>query len=188
MTGPRTEGRPDSPLVDSQTAEIRAEADKLLASPALAGSPRRAQLLRYLLDRALSGQASEISEYGIGLDVFGKPPSFDPRIDSSIRSEISRLRQKLREYAAAEGRQSRVAIELPSRSYVLEFTFRTPEAPPKRPPARAVLAAIGILALLGGGFAVWKARTGARTGIDSLVVLPFANMSADPRTNTWPTG
>jgi TolB-like protein len=172
-----------APFDESKLAEIRAHLDSLLASTAFAGSTRRGQLLRYLSDRALSGRPSEISEYGIGLDVFSKPPSFDPRIDSTIRSEISRLRQKLRDYYSTDGRESRVMVELPSRSYVPEFTFNARETPraPKWPSHGTLLAAIGIVAVVLGGFAFWRMRARSRPAIESLVVLPFANMSSDPR-------
>ncbi len=162
---------------DSDLAAIRAELDALLSAPGFAGSPRRARLLRYLADRTLDG--SEISEYGIGLDVFGKTPSFDPRIDSTIRSEISRLRAKLKEHYAVEGLKGGVSIELPPRGYAVEFKIQQQAAEPRRAsPWRWVPIAVtaGII-LAAAGFGAWKA---ARKPIDSLVVLPFQNLSPDP--------
>ncbi len=171
-----------APFDEAKTAEIRAHLDSLLASTAFAASARHGQLLRYLVDRTLAGRPSEISEYGIGLDVFAKPLSFDPRIDSTIRAEISRLRQKLRDYYAAGGRESGVIIELPSRSYVPEFTFPEPAARTFAwSRGRMALLTLGAVALFAGGAAVWRIRAASRPAIDSLVVLPFANMSSDPR-------
>lgn len=156
---------------DSDLAAIRAELEALLASAGFAASPRRAQLVRYLADRTLNGE--DISEYGLGLDVFGKPASFDPRIDSTIRSEISRLRQKLKEYYAADGQASRVAIDLPPRGYALEFTLR--DKP--RVNWRWLWIGIAAVVLVGAGYAAWRVT---RQSIDSLAVLPFQNLSADP--------
>ena len=65
--------------------------------------PRRGRLLRYLLEQTLAGDGDKITEYGIGLDVFEKPSSFDPRIESSIRAEMSRLRRTLADYYAGAG-------------------------------------------------------------------------------------
>ncbi len=170
-----------APFEEAKLAEIRAHMDSLLASTAFAGSTRRRQLLGYLVDHTLAGHPAEISEYGIGLDVFGKPPSFDPRIDSTIRSEISRLRQKLKDYYATDGRESRVVIELPSRSYVPKITFREHAA---RTDAwslgRVALLTLGAVALFFAGAAIWRMRASSRPAIESLVVLPFANMSGDP--------
>lgn len=159
---------------DSDLAAIRAELDALLASPGFLASPRRAKLVRYLADKTLRGE--EISEYGLGLDVFGKPQSFDPRIDSTIRSEISRLRQRLKEYYAATGQSSRVLIDLPPRGYTLEFTLRDAPAKP-RTNRRWLWVCLAALLVIGGGYAAWKATVHS---IDSLAVLPFQNLSADP--------
>jgi serine/threonine-protein kinase len=145
-------------------------------------------LLRYLAERALSGEA--INEYAIGVDVFERPASFDPRIESIVRTEAARLRQKLKDYYASEGCGDRVLIEIPLRSYEPAFVLREPEAAPG-PPApqrssrpqwpkksRLILAA---LALLAGGaeLTIWLSRTRPNPPIHSLVVLPFQNLSPD---------
>jgi TolB-like protein len=168
-------------------AEIRACADVLIASPAIAPSVRRARLLRYLIDRTLAGEGSQITEYGIGLDVFEKPPTFDPRMESIVRTESSRLRQKLKEYYAAEGRLDRILINLPSRSYVPVFTFSKPEAAlsgiadVKRNRHLGLVAAFGIVGGLTAGLLVWNFNRAAGHPIGSLVVLPFQSLSADRR-------
>src|SRR5580658_7182162 len=101
----------------SEQAEIRAAVDRILSSPSFASATRRSQLLRYLAERSLAGDADRITEYGIGLDVFQRPDSFEPRMDSIVRTETSRLRQKLRDYYAADGQSETLAIEIPQRSY-----------------------------------------------------------------------
>ena len=168
-------------LDSGQRAEVRAQLDRLLAAPALAASLRRGQLLRYLVERTLGDEPDGINEYAIGVDVFEKPPSFDPRIESIVRTEAGRLRQKLREYYAGEGRRDRVLIEIPLRSYKPAFVFRDPEAPTAAPvrhrwPLAALLAGLGVVVVCGAIAAwVWQAR--ARRPIRSLVVLPFQNFS-----------
>jgi len=87
-------------------------------------------LLRYLVERTLAGRTAQIGEYAIGLDVFDKPASFDPRIDLAVRAEVSRLRQKLKEYYSSDGRSDRLVIDFPQRSYVPAFTLRDPETAP----------------------------------------------------------
>ena len=47
---------------------------------------------------SLSGEADELKEYTLGLDAFGKPPSYDPRQESVVRMHVARLRQKLADY------------------------------------------------------------------------------------------
>src|SRR5581483_10671945 len=78
----------------AQPHEIRGALERVLASPGFT-SRRRSDLLRYLVERTLNGDAERLTEYGIALDVFGKPESFDPRKESTIRAEMSRVRKAL---------------------------------------------------------------------------------------------
>src|SRR5262249_39738737 len=150
-------------------------------------------LLRYLVDRTLIGEGPQINEYAIGLDVFEKPPSFDPRVDSTIRAEISRLRQKLKEYYLNRGRGDTIVIEFPQRSYVPSFTF--PFTSPAISSGETVAgpapkslfwfrfgawAAVGAALLV--GTVAWRVqKKPAGETIHSLVVLPFQNLSASPQ-------
>ena len=156
--------------------------ERILRSPGFESSVRRAQLLRYLVERTLAGEGDSISEYGIGVDVFGKAPSFDPRLESIVRTEFSRLRQKLADYYAVAG-GGQVVIAFPQRSYVPAFTGAAPAAPPASRRAMTVssrgvtVAALVGLALVAGGGA-WVLRP-APVRPAALVVLPFENLSAD---------
>jgi tetratricopeptide (TPR) repeat protein len=59
----------------------------------------------------------------------GRPETFDPRIESIVRTEMGRLRQKLKEYYSQVGTDSpSVVIELPLRSYAPRFVFREVES------------------------------------------------------------
>ena len=62
-------------------------------------------------------------------DVFERPASFDPGIDSTVRAEVSRFRAKLKEYYAGQGSKDAVCIDLGPRGYVAIITFRDPESP-----------------------------------------------------------
>jgi adenylate cyclase len=98
---------------------------------------------------------------------------------------VSRLRQKLKEYYSSNGSADRVVIDFPQRSYVPAFTLREPEtagelAPVKSRRWRVPALALIIVAALIAGFVIWRTRI-ARPSIDSLVVLPFANLSSDPQ-------
>lgn len=186
MQDSRMELSGESRFSEAERAEIRAELDRLLASALFATSARKARLLRYLVDAALDGRSSQVSEYAIGLDVFDKGDSFDPRTDSVVRAEISRLRQKLREYYAASADE--IVIDIPQRGYAPTIARRKaePAAAESSPPApsrgvrpSAVLAGLAIVAVLAGGVVLWQVT--ARNTVDSIVVLPFQNLSADAK-------
>ena len=179
VTGGSANDASASASIDPQA--IRAHIETVLVSPILASSPRRAQLLRYLCTRALAGDGDEVNEYAVAIDVFEKPPSFDPRTDSIVRTEMGRLRQKLREYYA--GSPSAIRIELPLRSYVPAFTSASIEdrpadpPPPRRRNTRPLFAAVLVIAGLVG----WAIRSQiAHPTADAIVVLPFLNLTGEP--------
>jgi hypothetical protein len=67
------------------------------------------------------GQQDAPREYSIGIEVYGRKPDFDPRVDAIVRVEASRLRGKLREYYDSAGRTDPIRIELPKGSYAPLF-------------------------------------------------------------------
>ena len=178
---------------DSRSREIRAYLSRLLATAPFAASSRRGQLLQYLVERTLAGDAGKLNEYAIGLEVFDRPSSFDPRIESIVRTEFSRLRKRLKDYYAEEGSRDPIAIDFPPRSYVATFEFRDastvlspvaalqPEPQPSRRTA-ARYAPIFIVPILVAIAAVilWKHDSPSpalKQPINAIVVLPFENYS-----------
>ena len=187
VTGGSAKDASSSDSIDQEV--IRAHLESVIASPILASSPRRAHLLRYLCTRALSGDGDQVNESAIGIDVFEKSSSFDPRIDSLVRTEMGRLRQKLKEYYAAGTQTSAIRIELPLRSYVPVFAPISSEDPPavlpphaEKPttPKRTALAIL-LLLLLTSALALWAIRTKTSQPPDAaIVVLPFLNLTGEP--------
>lgn len=108
--------------------------ESLLSSPPFESSPRRADLLRYLLTQSLGGQKNALTEYAIALDVFRKPESFDQRIDSSVRSEVSRLRKMVSAYYEGSGASDHWRIVFPARGYVLQVEEVAPSPATQQPP------------------------------------------------------
>ncbi|HWG58820.1 MAG TPA: tetratricopeptide repeat protein, partial [Candidatus Acidoferrales bacterium] len=74
--------------------------------------------LEFVVEESLAGRQHRLKEYVIGIEVFGRVDSFDPRVDSIVRVEARRLRGKLQEYYAAEGINDRIRIKLRKGSYV----------------------------------------------------------------------
>jgi len=54
-----------------EATEISARLKRILAFPGFAAAARRTLLLRYIVEKTLAGEGERITEYGIGLDVFG---------------------------------------------------------------------------------------------------------------------
>lgn len=98
---------------------------------------RKAPVLRELLLFLLKHREGELSEYAIGVDALGRRPDFDPRFDATVRVQIARLRQRLKDYYENEGRLEQTRIAIPLGSYRLELEQETAPAP-LSPPLPAV--------------------------------------------------
>ncbi len=115
---------------DPVSAEVvRAELDRLLASAAFRSSERLVRFLRYVVEAQLAGKGDQVKESVLALEVFDRKTSYDLRGGAIVRVEARRLRNKLADYYATEGRNSRVIIGLPKGGYAPTFTLRAGEAP-----------------------------------------------------------
>lgn len=170
-------------LGPAQAEDFRKYLGGLLALPPFR-SRRRGQLLRYLVEQKLAGRADQVTEYGIALDVFDKPSSFDPRTEATVRAEMSRLRRTLTEHYENSGSSDPWRILVPGRGYVPQLVPRDPR--PRTPaPAgsRYRFAALAAATLLLAVAVVLVARNWlpGTPEIHSVVVLPFANLTGDPK-------
>lgn len=106
-------------------------------------SRRSVALLRYLVEMSVSGRSGEIKEYSIGVDVLGRSPHFDTRIDTSVRVEMNRLRNRLTAYYASAGANDALRISIPTGSYIPELVT----LPPSKTDSLAPLSSTSIEAL-----------------------------------------
>lgn len=144
--------------------EVDRQLDRLLASEVFANAERASRFLRYVVERTLAGEGDRLKEFVIGVDVFDRDDRYDPRIDSIVRVEAGRLRNKLDQYYRGGAADDRVVIRIPRGSYVPEFGYQ-PEPDPIAPLAldpvrgqsrtlRAALGAIASLAVVGAAVAL----------------------------------
>ena len=142
----------------SQHSAIRRQLEKIAAHGLFARSERMVRFLRLAVERTLEGKADELKEYLIGVEVFDRPSSYDPRVDPIVRVEARRLRSKLKAYYAGDGNNDPVRIE-----------FRTGSYAPQ-------------IRMLGDGSAA------SRPDIHTIAVLPFANLSASAENDYFSDG
>jgi len=76
----------------------QAALEKVLASPEFVNSERIARLLTFLVERARDSGSKRMKEIEIGHTVFDRPVGYDPKSDSIVRVEATRLRKKLAQY------------------------------------------------------------------------------------------
>jgi adenylate cyclase len=150
---------------------IREQLDKILNSQALAGSDQLKRLLRVSVERTLDGQTDSTKEYTLGIEAFGRPDGYDPKVDPIVRVQARRLRTKLKEYYGTEGATDAIVIDMPKGGYIPAFETR--EAPRRK----AIWALIAMAAPLIVGL-VWLLRP-RPTDPFSVAVLPIRNYSGD---------
>ncbi len=109
--------------LDEKNARLE-QVHKLVNSHVLHGSESLCKMLQYLANQAVHHPGASVKEYQIATEVFGRPPDFDPHLDSTIRVQAGRLRSKLAEYYAAEGAHDHLLVELPKGNYALSFHDR----------------------------------------------------------------
>ncbi len=115
---------------------------RILGSRAFAKAQRSQAFLRYLVEAAVAEPPMVVKEYTIAIDVFGCAPSYNPSVDATVRVEAGRLRTRLHEYYAAEGRDDRWVVDVPKGGYRATFMARqmlAQERPMREMPARTGL-------------------------------------------------
>jgi hypothetical protein len=109
---------------------IRAELDRILSSTPFAASHRSKRFLRYIVENSFDNAHESLKEYAIALAVFDRDASYDPSVDATVRVEAGRLRSRLRDYYAGEGRKDTLIINVPKGAYRATFVERQlPEVP-----------------------------------------------------------
>ncbi len=134
-----------------QHSAVRGQLEKILAHALFVRSERMGRFLRLAIERTLEGRSSELKEYLLGVEVFDRKTSYDPRVDPIVRVEARRLRSKLQAYYERDGRNDPIIFEFAAGSYVPRIHSRKEES---------------------------AAPQAARSGVPTVAVLPFTNLSA----------
>lgn len=114
----------DSSAVSPATAsaaDIREELSRVLNSQEFRSSNRSKEFLKYVVENTLAGHGGALKERTIGIDVYGRPASYDPADDATVRVKAGEVRKRLDRYYSAEGRASKLRIDLPAGTYTPEF-------------------------------------------------------------------
>jgi hypothetical protein len=118
-----------TPVVDAP--KVREQMERLLGHPLFANSKRYPALLAYAVEQTLLGNAAELKERSIAVEVFGRAPSYDANADPVVRITAGEVRKRLTQYYYDPSHRGELVIELPVGSYVP--MFRGPERVPQEP-------------------------------------------------------
>ena len=113
-----------------EDSPLKVQLDRIVASPTFRNARRSQLFLRYILHHAIAHPGEPLKEYSIAIDVFDRDISYDPDVNNTVRVEAGRLRSRLREFYAAEGKADPLLIEIPKGSYCALIQNRQPITEP----------------------------------------------------------
>ena len=159
---------------------------RIVVSPTFVRTERLSTLLTYICDMALKGREAEINEQKIGHAVFGRSPDYDSAVDGIVRTQASRLRQRLDQYFQHEGADEPVRIVIPRGGYVPVFEARAvavalpEEKPIVSPPSNfETSTAPALTAAPTRSKAIWLLRGAALASLLILAGLLVLSLAAD---------
>jgi TolB-like protein/Tfp pilus assembly protein PilF len=174
---------------------VRAELARILSSPEFHSSDRLTHFLSFVVEHTLAGEGGQLKEYRLGVEVFGRPASYDPRLDPVVRLEARRLRARLERYYQNGGLTDPMRIEVPKGGYAASFienprraataTFPAAAMPEtgSRPFSRPLWLVIALLVIAAASVTIYEwsvHRNASAPATSSIAVLPFLNLTGDP--------
>jgi len=95
---------------------------EIIEGAAFKGSHRSGQFLQYIVDQAIAGHFESLKERVIGIELFGRAPSYDTGDDAIVRVTASDVRKRLLQHYGRYGGTSEFRISLPLGSYFPEIS------------------------------------------------------------------
>src|ERR1700687_2531199 len=121
------EAKPKAPVVDS--TQVRDELRNVFASEAFKGGKRAQDFLQLVVEHALAGRLDSLRERMLGVEMFGRPVDYDTANDARVRVKASEVRNRLAQYYRSLASPPPVRIDLPTGSYVPQFSFDADRPP-----------------------------------------------------------
>src|SRR5216684_510741 len=107
--------------------EKREVLEEVLQSTSFVRADQLRNFLRYICETEIAGRASELCEFRIGIEAFGRSADYSPIEDGIVRRRAVNLREKLHEVYATDLAGARIRIDLPKGRYVPRFVRVEPE-------------------------------------------------------------
>jgi len=104
-----------------EEAVIRRQLERIFHSTEFAASKRCQEFLRYVVEKTLAGHAEDLKERTIGIELLGRPASYEPSTDASVRVKAGEVRKRLHMYYSGPGASDELRIELAAGGYVPDF-------------------------------------------------------------------
>src|SRR5216684_7006052 len=110
-------------LSSEQAGVVRKHLQEVLSSAAFAGGKRAQEFLQLIVENMLSGRVDSLKEHMIGVEMFGRPVDYDTANDAVVRVKATEVRRRLAQYYRSLDTPPPLRIDLPTGSYVPQFSF-----------------------------------------------------------------
>lgn len=101
--------------------EKREQLQRVLRSRHFARAKKKSRFLEFVCEQTFSGNADNLNEYLIGVEIYERDPGFNPQNDAIVRVQAHEIRKSLKEYYGDEGKDDFWRIDLPPGHYVPAF-------------------------------------------------------------------
>jgi hypothetical protein len=174
---------------------IRKQLKIILESQVFRGSRRSQEFLRFVVEKSLAGHFDDLKERILGIELFGRPVAYDTSQDAIVRVTANDVRKRLVQYYEKFAAPDEFRIDLPSGSYIPEFSrlsilpqtemlaLSAPAAVQIRPPKRRVwihAAPAYAVAVIAALFGIWLSVRN-RVTPSPRAVLPWSAIFHDGR-------
>ena len=100
---------------------IGEQLERMVASPYFSHSKRLPNFLRFVVEHTLAGDAENLKERTLGIEIFRRDPGYDTASDPIVRVTAAELRKRMAQYYQEAVHEEELRITLPSGSYIPEF-------------------------------------------------------------------
>jgi hypothetical protein len=120
----------------SDPVSLQALALRIRATGALGRSHLIGKLFDFLVDCAMAGRAPKETE--VAVEVFGKDTGFNVAQDAMVRVYVHKLRRKLEDFYAGQGRDDPFQLDIPKGAYLIVVIERSSSTLGNSPPGDTV--------------------------------------------------
>ena len=112
-------------IVKSQEAReaLERHLKEVIEGPAFKGSHRSVLFLKHVVEQAVAGSFDSLKERAIGIDLFGRSPSYVTGEDAIVRVTANDVRRRLVQHYDRHGTASELRINLPLGTYIPEIIY-----------------------------------------------------------------
>lgn len=108
--------------LQSTAEDVAKQLNRIIGSRIFRQTDRLKRFLSYVVRETIGGRAGALKEFTVGVEVFNRDTSFDPRSDPIVRVQARRLRAQLERYYAEEAGDDEIVFEMPKGGYSIVFS------------------------------------------------------------------